>query len=44
MRDYDEFYTAMKWANWIVAPPQRGEVFNEPSVVVSTAGMLSTTH
>ncbi len=41
IRDYDEFYEAMKWANWIVSPAQRDEVFNEPSVVVSTAGMLS---
>ncbi|MFC2174602.1 MBL fold metallo-hydrolase [archaeon] len=41
IRDYEEFYEAMKWANWIVAPPQRNTVFNEPSVVVSTAGMLS---
>ena len=41
INDYDQFYNAMKWVNWIVAPPQRNSVFNEPSVVVSTAGMLS---
>ena len=41
IRDYDEFYEAMKWANWIVSPAQRNDVFNEPSIVVSTAGMLS---
>jgi len=41
IRDYDEFYEAMKWVNWIVSPAQRNDVFNEPSIVVSTAGMLS---
>ncbi|MCK4327571.1 MAG: MBL fold metallo-hydrolase [Candidatus Diapherotrites archaeon] len=41
LKDYEQFYNAMKWVNWIVAPPQRNDVFNEPSVIVSTAGMLS---
>lgn len=41
LRDYDEFYKAMKWANWITDYKQREQVFNEPSVIVTTAGMLS---
>jgi putative mRNA 3-end processing factor len=41
LRDYEEFYGAMKWVNWITHPRQRETVFNEPSVVVTTAGMLS---
>jgi len=41
IRDYNEFYSAMKWVNWIVTPAMRDQVFNEPSIVVATAGMLS---
>ncbi|MCD4739894.1 MBL fold metallo-hydrolase [archaeon] len=41
VKDYDEFYGAMKWVNWITHHKQREQVFNEPSVVVTTAGMLS---
>ncbi|MCD6414420.1 MAG: MBL fold metallo-hydrolase [Candidatus Diapherotrites archaeon] len=41
IRDYNEFYNAMRWVNWITNPRQRQEVFNEPSIIVTTAGMLS---
>lgn len=41
LKDYESIYSAMKWVNWIVAPSQRNHVFNEPSVIVSSAGMLS---
>lgn len=41
IRDYNELYNAMKWVNWITNPRQREQVFNEPSIVVTTAGMLS---
>lgn len=41
LRNYKEFYEAMKWVNWITSPKQRETVFNEPSVIVATAGMLS---
>jgi len=41
LRDYNELYSALKWVNWIGSREDRAQVFNEPSVVVSTAGMLS---
>jgi len=41
LRDYEEFYHAMKWVNWITDRKQREKVFDEPSVIVSTAGMLT---
>ncbi len=40
-RDYDEFYGSLKWANWIDHYSERETVFSEPSVVVTTAGMIS---
>jgi putative mRNA 3-end processing factor len=39
--DYKTFYESMKWVNWITNPRMRDHVFNEPSVIVTTAGMLS---
>ncbi len=41
LANYQTFYSAMKWANWINNPRMRDTVFDEPSVIVSTAGMLS---
>ncbi|NYZ79895.1 MBL fold metallo-hydrolase [Candidatus Micrarchaeota archaeon] len=41
LRDYDEFYRAMKQAVWITNDTQRKQALDEPSVIVSTAGMLS---
>lgn len=41
IRDYDEFYKAMKECRWIQSPGQRKDALKEPSVMVSTAGMLT---
>jgi putative mRNA 3-end processing factor len=41
LRNYNEMYKSFKWANWISKRGERAHVFNEPSVVVTTAGMLS---
>ncbi len=41
IRDYEELYSALKWANWIADERERKRVFDEPSIVVSTAGMLN---
>ena len=41
LKDYDSFYKAMKKAEWVYTSKQRERALKEPSVVVSTAGMLS---
>ncbi len=41
LKDYDSFYKAMKKAEWVYSSRQRDKALKEPSVVVSTAGMLS---
>ncbi|MEM0372508.1 MAG: MBL fold metallo-hydrolase [archaeon] len=41
LRDYDEFYGSMKEAVWITNDVQRKQALDEPSVIVSTAGMLA---
>ena len=41
IRDYEELYNALKWVNWIADERERKKVFDEPSVVISTAGMLN---
>ncbi len=41
LRDYEELYNAMKWVNWIADERERKRVFDEPGIVVTTAGMLN---
>ncbi len=41
LKDYDSFYKAMKKAEWVYTSRQRDRALKEPSVIVSTAGMLS---
>ncbi len=41
LRDFEEFYKAMKQAEWVSSSSQRKKALEHPSVIVSTAGMLS---
>ena len=41
VRDYGELYNALKWANWVADARERDSLLNEPSIIVSTAGMLN---
>ncbi len=41
VRDYEELYKALKWVEWISDERQRKKVFDSPSVIISTAGMLN---
>ncbi len=41
LRDYQELYNAMKEVNWIADERERKRVFDEPGIVVTTAGMLN---
>ena len=41
LKDYNSFYNAMKKAEWVYSSKQRERALAEPSVIVSTAGMLS---
>ncbi len=41
IRDYKELYEALKWVNWIADERERRKVLDEPSIVISTAGMLN---
>ena len=40
LRDFKEFYSAMKWIQWVDSPKKRKKALDEPSVIISTAGML----
>ncbi len=41
IRDYEELYKALKWVNWVADERERRKVLDEPSVIISTAGMLN---
>ncbi|MFH1284981.1 MAG: MBL fold metallo-hydrolase, partial [Candidatus Micrarchaeota archaeon] len=40
VRDYDSLLRALKRVHWVRTPGMRKKVLSEPSVIVSTAGML----
>ncbi|MBN3036924.1 MAG: MBL fold metallo-hydrolase [Candidatus Diapherotrites archaeon] len=40
-RDFNEMYSALTWVEWIKSTQERKTVFNEPSVIISSAGMLT---
>jgi putative mRNA 3-end processing factor len=38
--DYKKMYSMLKWVNWVADPVDRKKALAEPSVILSTAGLL----